>query len=205
MFGQCAIRHSRSECMAAAVVVINACVKLFKYHKMVKCARILLVASTFRTFSISLFYSCHHRSKRECQEYEETGKLWSKEVCYVCVYVVHLTCLLVNKHLCLIGLLVCLYSTAHLYNETGCTASNSWWILFSLFSLWTSMLYWQKDDWEFTPCAYCPKSLIHVCWMLAKCSFYFVYVADPSRNRTLFHCVFRLHYRFQSAVAQNFC
>ena len=30
------------------------------------------------------------------------------------------------------------------------------------------------------------------------------YVAVPGRNQTLFHCVFRPHYRVQSAVAQNF-
>ena len=41
--------------MAAAVVVINTCVK---FNKVVNCARII-VASTFRTFSI-LFYSYHH-------------------------------------------------------------------------------------------------------------------------------------------------
>ena len=30
------------------------------------------------------------------------------------------------------------------------------------------------------------------------------HVADPGRNGTLFHWVFRSHYRVQSAVAQNF-
>ena len=98
---------------------------------MVNCARILLVALLF----VLLIFQCSTAvaiacsldcSKRECQEYEGTGKLWSKKVCYVCVYVEHLTCLLVNKHLRLIGLLVCLYSTAHLHDETGCAASNSW-------------------------------------------------------------------------------
>ena len=30
------------------------------------------------------------------------------------------------------------------------------------------------------------------------------YVAIPGRNRTLIRCAFRLHYRVQSAVTQNF-
>jgi len=30
------------------------------------------------------------------------------------------------------------------------------------------------------------------------------YVAVPGRNRTLFRCVFRLHYCVQSALVQNF-
>ena len=32
----------------------------------------------------------------------------------------------------------------------------------------------------------------------------YTYVAVPGRNRTLFQCVFRAHYRVRSAVAQNF-
>ena len=31
-----------------------------------------------------------------------------------------------------------------------------------------------------------------------------IYVAVPGRNRTLFHCVFQMHYCVRSAVAQNF-
>ena len=57
---------------------------------------------------------------------KEAGKLWSKEVHYVCIYVECLACLLVNKQLRLIGSLVCLYSTAPSYEETGCTAFHSW-------------------------------------------------------------------------------
>ena len=57
---------------------------------------------------------------------KETGKLWSKEVHYVCIYYVEFfACLLVNKQLRLIGSLVCLYSIAPSYEETGCTAFHT--------------------------------------------------------------------------------